>query len=92
MKSLQLQYLSVKMKNTHQREIMGHRFGVSLLPACHHVALRLREKIKKIFYQWQMTCSPPVAEETAANCSMRLSLSLSEAKRFKRENIMNVIV
>ena len=35
-----------------------------------------------------MTCSPPVAEETAVNCSMRLSLSLSEAKRFKKENIM----
>ena len=53
---------------------------------------KIKKEIIKIFSQWQMTCSPPVAEETAVNCSMRLSLSLSEAKRFKRENIMDVMV
>ena len=49
------------------------------------------KKVKNIFSMAD-DLFPPVAEETAANCSIRLSLSLSEAKRFKRENIMDVIV
>ena len=44
MKSLQLQYLNVEMKNTHQREMVRQRFGMFLLPAYHHVLLRSSEE------------------------------------------------